>query len=66
MKLIDRTDESRDISEFDLELLPSSGVRITHTPSGLSRECCRFVVMHMNLDAAYDELVMELDTNPTM
>lgn len=58
--------ESRDITEFDLELLPMSGVRVTHIPSGLSRESKRYPVTSMNLDKAYDELVMELDTNPLL
>lgn len=66
MKLQGIKSESRDITEFDLILLPMSGVRVTHVPTGLYREVQRYPVTSMNLDAAYDELVLELDTNPLL
>lgn len=61
------TAHTRDISDFPhVDLLPGAGVRITHTPTGLFRECSRYPVTTMNKDAAYDELVLELETNPTI
>lgn len=58
--------EARDITEFEIDLLPAAGVRITHIPTGLYRESSRYPVTTMNRDAAYDELIMELDTNPAL
>jgi len=58
--------ESRDVTEFELELLSGSGVKITHVPTGLYRESRRYPVTTMNRDAAFDELMMELETNPLL
>lgn len=58
--------ETRDISEFSVDHLEGSSVRVTHVPTGLSRTCARYPVQSMNHDHAYDELVMELETNPDL
>ncbi|QGJ95037.1 hypothetical protein SEA_REDWATTLEHOG_176 [Gordonia phage RedWattleHog] len=49
---------------FSVTYLGNGGVRVTHTPTGESRESSRHPVMTMNFDAAWEELRMELQTRP--
>lgn len=53
-----------DDEDIRVTYLGGAAVRVTHVPTGESKESHRHVVLSMNLDAALEELRLELMTRP--